>query len=240
MVVIESKSVFGTIKINDYGEWHRLDYKIGMASPIEQAKRQATFLKKYLNESGLRPPHDAIKSVFHKITFENVPVDVLVAISDTGIINRPRKLQTDNIHKADLIVGKIKEIIENYQKQDGFLSLNLITTPLKINPITMNDIAKFLKEKHTPLPVKQDKVNPSTPIPVNMEVHCKKCGSYNINILYGKFGYYFKCKKCGENMSVKEYCAKCGQQLKLRKDGNQFYIECKKCGTSKPFFKNLS
>jgi hypothetical protein len=238
MIIVESKSVFGSIKINEYGEWLRLEYKIGMASPVEQAKRQATFLKKYLNESGLKLPHDAFKSVFHKITFNNIPIDILVAISDTGIINRPKTLQTDNIYKADMITGKVKEIIENYKKQDNILNLNLKPTPLKITPETMIDIALLLKKKHTPLPVKQDNDAPPISAPINMGVSCRKCGGDNIIIVYGKFGYYFKCRKCNENTSIKEHCSTCGEQSKLRKDGNQFYIECKKCNSSKPFFKN--
>lgn len=247
MIIVENKSVVGTIEINDYGEWHRLEYKVGMASPIEQAKRQAIFLKRYLNESGLKPPHDAFKSLVHKITFDDVPVDILVAISETGNIKRPKTLQIDNVLKAEMIAGKIKEIIAYYRKLDSIWSSDLLKpTPLKINSELMSDIAQFLKEKHVPkerharLQVKQDNVTFTVPTPVNREFICRKCGSKNISILSGRFGYYFKCKNCNETMSIKEHCSKCGQQSKLRKDGNQFYIECKNCNTSKPFFKNTS
>ena len=101
--------------------------------PIEQAKSQAIFLKKYLNESRLKPPHDAFKSLVHKITFDDVPVDVLVAISDTGNIKRPPIFQIDNVLKADMIAGKIKGIIASYRKQDSILSSDLLTltNPLK-------------------------------------------------------------------------------------------------------------
>lgn len=247
MIIVESKSVVGTIEINDHGEWHRLDYKRGMASPILQAQRQATFLRKYLNESELKPPHDTFKSLVRKITFDHVPVDVLIAISDTGIIHRPETFQIDEVHKADVIVGKIEEIIANYQHLDSIWSLTLTSTPLKISPALMNDIAQFLKEEHIPkakdarLQVRQDKVASPVPPLVKREFTCRECGSKNISILYGRrFGYYFKCNKCGKTMSIKRYCSKCGQQSKLRKDRNQFYIECKECNTSTPFFKNPS
>jgi len=96
-------------------------------------------------------------------------------------------------------------IIADYQKQDSFWSSDLLTgTPLKINSETMNNIAQFLKGKHTPLPAKQ-KVTLPTPTPGNLVVHCRRCGSDNLNILYGKFGYYFKCKRCNENMSITYY-----------------------------------
>jgi transcription elongation factor Elf1 len=247
MIIIESKSVVGTIEINDYGEWHRLVYKVGMASPIEQAKRQEIFLKRYLNESGLKPPHNAFKSLVHKITFDDVRFDVLVAISDTGIIKRPKTLQIDNVLKAEMIGGKIKEIIASYRKQDSIWSSDLLKPPpLKISPETMSAIARFLKEKHVSkekharLQVKQDKIIFTAPAPVNRKFTCQECGSENIIILYGRFGYYFKCKGCNKTMSIKEHCPKCGQLSKLRKDRNQFYIECKKCNTSTLFFKNTN
>lgn len=245
MVIIESKSAVGTIKINDYGEWYRLEYNRGMASPLEQAKRQATFLKKYLDKSGLKPPRDAFKSLVRRITFDDVPVDVLVAISDTGIIDRPPTLQLDKIHKADMIAGKVKEIITSYQKLDSPFSLTLTPTPLRIKPESMDAIAQFLKAKHVPrqkhvrLQARQDKVTYTAPAPVKRKFICRKCGSDDLSILYS-FSYYFKCKRCNENMPIKEHCPSCGRQSKLRKDRNQFYIECKECNTSTPFFKNTS
>jgi hypothetical protein len=133
----------------------------------------------------LKPPHDAFKSLVHKITFDDVHVDVLVAISDTGIIVR-QTFQIDEVHKADMIVGKIKEIIASYRKQDSIWSADLFKlepTPLKISPELMNYIAQFLKEKHVPkekharLQVRQDKVTFTVPAPVNRELICQKCGN---------------------------------------------------------------
>jgi len=40
MVIIESKSAVGTIEINEYGEWRRLGYNRGMASPVLQGERR--------------------------------------------------------------------------------------------------------------------------------------------------------------------------------------------------------
>lgn len=247
MTIIENKSAVGTIEINEYGEWRRSEYNLGMASPVEQGKRQADFLKKYLNGSSLEPPHDPFKSLVRKITFEHVPVDVLVAVSDTGIINRHPTLNIDNIHKADMIPAKIEEKISYYRKLDRLWSLNPTPTPLKMNLELMNKIAQFLVKKHTPKvrdahpQVSQHRTSSTVPTQVKSEFACRACGSKNIGILYGRrFGYYFKCKECSKTMSIKRYCSKCGQQSKLRKDGNQFYIECKECGTSNLFFRNPS
>ena len=246
MVIIESKSVVGTIKINDYGEWSRAGYNEGMASPVEQAQRQAAFLRKYLNQSGLKPPRDVLKSLIREITYDHVPVDVLVAISDTGIIDRSPALRIDKVHKADMIPGKIEEIIAHYQKLDSPFSLTLTATPLKVSPQLMTDIAQFLKKSHVPKgqkgrsKVRQDKVISRVPTRVKSEFTCRACGSENISIEYARFGYYFRCKKCNKTMSIRRYCSKCGQQSKLRKDGDQFYIGCRECNTSTLFFKNPS
>jgi len=235
MIIIESKSVHGTIEINEHGEWHRLGFSEGMASPVEQAKRQAVFLKKYLNKSDLKRSSDSWLAIFDDSSLEKVSIDVLVAISDTGIIMRQTNM--DKVYKADMITDKINQIIEHYQEQDGFFNLN---TPLTLSIETRNEIGKFLVQNHTRLPIKHFGHNSTIPAPVVAKFHCLKCGSEDINILFGHT-YYFKCKKCDENMPIpKENCPKCGQQLKLRKGGNQFYIECKPCGTSKLFFKNAS
>ena len=109
MVIVESKSVHGTVEINQHGEWHRAGSSIGMRSPVEQAKMQATFLKKYLGKSKIKPSQTIFESLFHEATYEDVHIDVLVAISDTGIIKRPNSKSDDSIYKADMVTSKIKE-----------------------------------------------------------------------------------------------------------------------------------
>jgi transcription elongation factor Elf1 len=246
MVIIESKSAVGTIKIHDHGEWSRAGYDKGMASPVEQAQRQAVFLRSYLNRSGLKPPHDVWKSLIREITYDHVPVDVLVAISDTGIIDRPHDLKIKEVHKADMIPATVREIIAHYKKLDNPFSLTLTATPLKISPELMMDIARFLRRSHVPRgqvgrsQTGQEKVTSRRPTRVRTEFTCRECGSVNLSIQYAKFGYYFRCGKCSKTMSIREYCPTCGQQSRLRKAGNQFYIECRQCNTSGAFFKNPS
>ena len=244
MIIIESKSAVGTIEINDHGEWSRPGYDKGMASPVEQAHRQAVFLRSYLNRSVLNPPNDPWKSFFREITYDHVQVDVLVAISDTGRIERPPNLKIQEVHKADMIPAKVKEIIAHYRKLDSPFSLTLANTPLKISPELMMDIARFLKRSHVPKEqvgrsqTRQQKVTSGRPTRARTEFTCRNCGSTNMSIQYGKWGYYFRCGKCSKTMSITEYCPICGQQSRLHKAGNRFYILCKQCNTSSEFFKN--
>jgi hypothetical protein len=249
MIVIESKSVFGTIEINEHGEWHRKGSSQGMPSPIEQAKRQAIFLKKCLVNSGLKPPRDFFKSVFRNNTFDKVTVDILIAISDTGNIKRSRKNNTDAIYKADMVPNKVNQIIEDYRTREiNVLVFDIKPIPVRLGVEERSAIAEFLVSNHIPLLVKETTNIPPSPTlaavsvtsPVSIKAICQECGSPDIHILY-KYTYYFNCKKCGKNMPItKDNCAKCGQPFKLHKDGNQFYQECKSCGFSKLFFTNVS
>lgn len=151
MVIVESKSAVGTIAINERNEWIRSEYNRGMASPVLQGERQASFLKKYLDHSGLEPPHDRFRSLAGMITFSHVPVDVLVAISDTGILKPHPTVNTDVVHKADVVPGKVQQVIDGYRKRDSLWTADLLTPrPLKLSSGLMHEIAKLLKERHVP------------------------------------------------------------------------------------------
>jgi DNA-directed RNA polymerase subunit RPC12/RpoP len=238
MVIVESKSVYGTVEINDHGEWHRAGSDIGMPSPIEQAKRQATFLKKYLGKSKLKPAQGVFESLFRDATYEDINVEVLIAISDTGIINRSKNTSDDKIYKADMITGKIKELIRYYKDNESPFNFDSKSAPMTLNAEDRKKIAEYLTKNHTPLMFKSPRVVSFSHTPEIRKINCQACGSIDVIILYGKFGYYFECKKCHKTTSIKEKCEKCGKQLKPHKDGNHFYIKCEDCGTSKLFFTN--
>ena len=53
-----------------------------------QAKRQVEFLKRFLE-----PHTEALlkKLLGVQMKFDKMPIDIVVAISDTGIINRPKR-----------------------------------------------------------------------------------------------------------------------------------------------------
>ena len=278
MIIIESKSVVGPVEINERNEWSRSEYNLGMASPVLQGKRQAAFLKKYLNESGLEPPHDPFKSLVRKITFDHVPVDVLVAISDKGDIRPHPSVDIDNVHKADVIPEKIEERISYYRRLDRVFSLDPTPTPLKMKLEAMNNIAQFLVKKHTPyvrdgrrqarqpktvydaprsaargitgksqgpnrkrsVSVAQDQARGFVPASGKAGFRCKDCGNEVVRILWGRHGYYFSCSGCPNTMTAKGYCKECGQQSKLSKAGNRFYVKCEEHGKGDLFFTNPS
>jgi hypothetical protein len=67
---------------------------------------------------------------------------------------------------------------------------------------------------------------------------CKNCQSENLSIVYGKFGYYFKCSACDGNTPIKIGCGIDGHNERIRKEGQRFFRECADCGSSSIYFVN--
>ncbi len=157
MVIIESKSVTTRVEVNELGEWKRWfnDWQ-GMPSPILQAQRQGKFLKDYLE--------DHVETLLNKMLFgkqshfTKMPIDVLVAISDSGIINRPKNDKLDIVCKADQIPDKIKTIATEYRKKDSLLSLSL-EIPYELAKDEIPRISQFLLTHHKPAKIKGASIN---------------------------------------------------------------------------------
>lgn len=158
MVIIESKSVTTRVEVNDLGEWKRWFNNTwqGMPSPILQAQRQGRFLKDYLEgyvETLLNKSLFGIQSHFTKM-----PIDVLVAISDSGIINRPKNDKLDIVCKADQIADKVKAIATEYRKKDSLFNLSLeVCYELAKDEIPR--ISQFLLTHHKPAKIKTSSIN---------------------------------------------------------------------------------
>lgn len=155
MVIIESKSVTTRIEVNELGEWKRLFNNAwqGMPSPILQAQRQEKFLKDYLEkhvETLLG------KILFMQTHFTKMPIDILVAISDSGIINRPKNNKLDIVYKADQISDKVKAIVMKYRKANSLLSLD---PPYELAKDEIPRISQFLLTHHKPAKVKASSIN---------------------------------------------------------------------------------
>ncbi|RYG96464.1 MAG: NERD domain-containing protein [Alphaproteobacteria bacterium] len=79
----------------------------------------------------------------------------------------------------------------------------------------------------------------AAPNDVQNGASCKACSAVTGNVLYGKYGYYFKCDSCGSNTSIKFACQQ-GHSPRLRKEGNRFFRECSACGSSTLFHTNIA
>ncbi len=124
-IIIESKSVTSQVEINEQQEWIRWfnGNKQGMSSPILQARRQGDFLKKHLNQNA-----EILLGKFLGLQtyFGAMPIDVLVAISDSGIINRPQKMSLEEVYKAEQICDRVQLLLGKQQKEGYLFNLNRI------------------------------------------------------------------------------------------------------------------
>lgn len=234
-IIIESKSVTDKICVNKYGEWKRIyhNQESGMPSPIQQAKRQIDILKKFLLSKNSRG-------------IDKFPYDTLVAISDSGIIERDN-IELDEICKADSVTEHIENISQGYKKESKkFLTLKRVRSFEKEN---ISKLANFLVNSHQPkgkkVRVQKERVQKEvikTPRkkPV-LKNACKECHSSNLEIRNGRYGYYFKCLDCDKNTKIELICSKPTKECKptLAKKGLKFYKQCKGCGEEKLFFTNI-
>lgn len=251
-IVIESKSVTSEVSINEHGEWirHFAGQTKGIPSPVNQAKRQTDFLKDFLLVRG----RDLFrKKKIFKATFSDFKYDVLVAISDDGIVNRAQGITFDEVYKADQITDAVKNIINGYEETNN--KILSVKTNWSFMDATIQKISSYLIRSHKPVggnteaqiivskkKVDNDEIaSPSVAIAKSSDQPkycCSKCSSNNIEITYGRYGYYFKCKDCDGNTAIKLTCNKSTCKPKIRKKKSEFYKECDECGTSELYFEN--
>lgn len=250
--IIESKSVTAHVSVNEYGEWARQfsSYTKGMPSPVQQAKRQADFLLKLL----LGKADDLLrKRRLFRSPLSEFKFDVLVAISDDGVITRNGDAEFPEVYKADQITDAIQACRVRYVKENKNLLSSKVNCQLADSSI--NNIAQYLLSSHKPRQSQSpiviadrpadtrhhDQQSPneeSSESPQSVVASCGKCGSSHVAITYGKYGYYFKCRDCSGNTAIKLSCKGSNCQPKIQKKKNDFYKVCSACRTIEPYFTN--
>lgn len=199
-----------------------------MPSPIQQAKLQRDFLRALLskNKEGLRD-----KRLLGSIQpgFKNCPIDICIAISDSGII---RRIDTNppELLKADSVCDRIREEIARHKKASGLLSrLDGDYGLWALSSGELQRVCEFLVERHTPS--HRNIANAS-------KLSCKHCESGELTVLYGKYSYYFKCNACKLNTAIDHACSACGKKGRVRKQGQRFDRVCEECGREELIWTN--
>lgn len=251
--VLESKHFHAGLKITDDGEFLRWDsYRktyAGMASPLEQNERHIEVLRDvcgtidWPQRFGLR-----ISPTFHS----------LIMIAPEARIDRSKRFDSSRVIKADVLKKRIWKDIETENPLFGLLK----TTTKIVSGETVEFVARQLAALHRPLvrrreaeaaavpapapastaPSTQSRIEPvfappPAPTPEMSTCVCKACSGTAGEILYGKFGYYFKCAACGGNTAIRFTCEP-GHKPRLRKDGSAFYRECADCRSSSLYHRN--
>ena len=260
MIIVESKSVTSRVEINERGKWSR-QWKgkfQGMASPELQAKRQGDLLRNLLRDNDEQLLGKILGLV--QAGFRLMPIDILVAVSDEGIIKQPRK-QLECVYKADQVPDRVRALIDKYKWEASLLNVKS-SGAYTLSDKDVQAISIFLLSHHKPsAPVSQPLKPPmacAVPAPVRQappvasvvppplapkveppKGHaCRDCHSAKLTVEHGRYGYYFKCCDCGANTPIKTECVKCGVKERIRKSGKKFFAECDGCGASRSFHVN--
>ncbi|MFY9259175.1 MAG: nuclease-related domain-containing protein [Gallionella sp.] len=150
LFIVESKSVYGTVAFNEYGEWMRIfgnGEKIGMPSPIKQAEEQGKIIKAYLRENTEKLLG---KALFGKVQkgFRFCPISVRVAISDDGVIERG--LEESRVQKAQVIAESISKELKKLKSAASLFSLST-DIPWEMELEEFSKVANALFIAHRPL-----------------------------------------------------------------------------------------
>lgn len=254
--VLETKHFHAGIKITEHGEflrWNSFKKTFeGMPSPLAQNERHLAVLNKVVDELawparlGMR-----LAPSFH----------AFVLVSPSSRIDRHPDFDSSRVLKADQLKARVDKDVEN----EGGLS-SLLKVAKIVSATTVESIARQLAARHAPRPrsfsesldkpeapneislaaekipaSERPEANPpsSGPEAVPTGPVCKSCQSTQGSILYGKFGYYFKCSACEANTAIRFTCQP-GHRPKLRKERERFYRCCGECGTDELFFENTA
>lgn len=259
-IIVESKSVTSSVRINEREEWARQwnGRWSGMPSPVLQARRQADLLRALLQAHKVEL-RNKIMFGLKQGGFSGFLMDVVVAISDRGVIQY--RGQLPDVKKADQVPEHIKTLIQSHTRAANLLSNNTHKGEVGVglSPEEVVRITSFLRNRHqeraatlvefTPLP-EEPQTSPQVSDPASAApagespvqaapaaFRCSKCGSADLEIKFGH-SYYFHCRNCGGNSPIKLTCPECVGQARTRKSGKQFFRECPKCGTSALYFTN--
>lgn len=259
--VLETKHFHAGLKITEDGEfmsWNSFRKCFeGMPSPLAQNER-------HINVLG-----DALATIDmpSKVGLRLSPVcHSYVLISSKSRIDRPQKLDTSHIIKADMLSSTVSRFFDNAGVFEvvGSLARCLSAETLEKvgqtlvrmhRPATFDYAAKFGMQAEQfseplflipPQIVTKPELTSQSDVSAEMAAKpenqhiCRGCNSTNLSVQYGKYGYYFKCGGCDSNTPIKISCGKNGHKERIRKDGLKFYRECSDCGSSMLFFANHS
>jgi len=238
--VLETKHFQSGIKITEDGEflrWNEYKKKFeGMLSPIMQNERHIAVLRDALSTIDL-PVRLGLRITPTFQTF--------VLVAPSARIDRPKRFDTSRVIKADQLKSRIWKDIDDAGVFDVAVSLAKV-----VSRDTVEIVARQIAGMHRPLPREVPNAEPARQVPAPSPVapetkplsatpgpFCKGCKGTSGEILYGRYGYYFKCSGCEANTSIRFECQP-GHSPKLRKEGPSFYRECAQCESSMLFHKN--
>ncbi len=232
-IIIESKSIYGEVKVNDQGEWSR-SYKgqwSGMLSPIRQAELQMELLKAFLSAN---VEHFLGKLLGLQMQVGGREWRVLCTVSSSCILHRkgmPSAL-SKLVVKSEFIAGEV-------QKLGGYSNFGLLKGKAYFSLDEMGRIGAFLLQHYQP------RTEPSSLIDSAVEESAPVQGSVSVTSAAPQ-----KSESIVSSAEIKEIpavycsgtptdtigltCKKCGSAHNLTAMYGQYgyYVKCGHCGTN--------
>jgi len=224
-ILIESKSVTGSVEINEYGEWIRWFNKSprGMGSPIIQLEMQQNILVRKLEANA---PQLLGRLIGLQKHFGGRKFDRVVAISDQGRIVRKQK--TEDVYKADMVASILRKKVKQYKSKvitgDSVWFNNNETQNIKHFLLKNNQSKKISPPQSRPIikqtaPVNEVKEPKKTYASEKIKYHkppfsCPKC-RIAFDIRYNH-NHYLYCQKCRGYKPLGPLCPKCNSEVKLK------------------------
>lgn len=246
--IIESKSVVDEVIVRDDGaggdEWARRfrGREQGFPSPLQQAGRQAEFLRAFLQRhretllgempTGLRTLSKLVAGTAQR-GFKRMPIQLIVAISDRGKIRRvnrwkePAKPFLSFVSKADLVTAKILEEVGKHRSAAGpFGKADNAYGIWAMKVEEAGAVAEFLRSHHQPrsAPERREPA-PATPAAGNPDPHNPEPPGTQLppgKPASGVTAAGASCKACG------------GTDLAAKWGKYGYYWKCNACDTNTP------
>ncbi len=232
MIIVESKSVTTKVEVNEWEEWSRWfdNSSKGIPSPIQQAKRQGEFLRSYLNQFA---PVLLGKSFLGQSRFGRMPIDHIVAISDSGIIERPKIASLEEICKADQVPDRVRLIFERWSKASRLFTFDLKKGGYELYKDEITNISKFLIEKNEPLLLqtlsKEAPVAKAAPRSLTLEREILESSKDELRSSYSKPSIIKKQHSQVAHVEEVKVCGYCKSSELAIEYGYNYYFKCLKC-----------
>jgi hypothetical protein len=230
LLLIESKSISGEVKVNALGEWTRSSNSkwFGMPSPIKQAELQQKLLKEFLNHHKAEILGKLLG--FKQQSFGMRSWNILCAVSSNSIIDResiPKNI-SDVVVKSEFLIDRINKVMDLKSPLKRAFSISDVRPDF--NESELKSITKFLI-KNAVLKTEKIKKTEQKAIKDNSILKCKKCNeSSNFTPQYGRYGYFINCNICDTNTSMKISCVECKSKgTKVIKSKEIYTLNCSDC-----------
>jgi hypothetical protein len=241
-IILESKSIYGEVKVNNKGEWSR-SYKgqwSGIPSPIKQANLQSQLFKEMMAAN----VEEYLGKFLFGVKQQGIggrKWDLLCAVSNSCILHRDNipnainglVIKSEGVSDAIRAIGDKNIVGKVFGSDPAFSEEEMINIADFVQSQALSSEQPKITNKTTPADTVPD---PLTTVPTSKSikdenkgyVSCKKCGEPDrLEGQYGKYGYYVKCIECGTNTSMKQACARCGnKKVKLSKKKGDYLLTC--------------